>query len=1473
MLMSAGGTCPSCGMDLRNAAVEGLCPTCVGRATLAASMPTATTVISASPSPVAVRAALEASPPTASGKRFGDYELLEEIARGGMGVVFKARQVSLDRIVALKMIRGGQLDRAELIQRFHTEAQAAARLQHPNIVAIHEVGQVESQHFYSMDYVAGRSLTQIAREKPLPPKTAARYLQKIAEAIHYAHQRGILHRDLKPSNVLIDQDDEPRVTDFGLAKVMSGESELTMTGTVMGTPSYMPPEQARGHVHEITVRSEVYALGAILYDILCGRPPFRGDTALETLRQVLEMEPVMPRVLNPRVPRDLETIVLKCLQKESPRRYASAHELAGELGRFQRDEPIQARPIAGAEKIVRWCRRKPALAAAVAVATFIAISGLLGILWQWGRAEAQRSQNQERLVRLNTATGIRLMEGNDLIGAVPWLVEALRLEQGDPARQHTARIRIGAVLHQAPKLVQLWAHDDMVTWADFSPDGRRVATAGRDGIARIWDALTGDPLTPPLKHSKALFLVAFSPKGDCIVTTCGDQTAQVWDANTGKPLGPPLPHGQARSEVSLSAAFSPDGERVLTGGGDGTVRIWDFKTGQELIPLLEHGKAIKDVEFDPTGELFAVASKSGMAWIYDARTGQRVAPPLRHRDDVNQVRFSPDGRHIATASADNTAQVWDARSGERVGAVLNHALSVNYVAFSPDGRWVATSSYDQTARIWDAQTGVPVSPLLRHTHSVVQVNFSPDGRWLLTASHDHTARLWDVATGDSKLLLRHNGLVLCSQFSPNGHQLLTAGQDQVAKLWDLAGGLSALPPLEHDERRIRSLTFSQDGTMAATGGDDGTARLWDTRTSRLLATLSHTGEVTAVVFSLDGRRILTGSRDRTACVWDVSTGRPITSMRHDRTVACVAFSPDCATVLTASHDGNVRIWDAHNGSPRGAAFRHPNVVKWAAFSPDGRKIATGCSDFLARIWDVATGRLLHSLQHEADVRRVVFSPDGVKLLTVCADDYDPYQYPARSGQIWDVATGKAITPPLRHTDGVLFGAFSPDGKYVATTSEDGTARVWDAKTGRLMTQPLKHGFHVYGAVFASDARRLVTFGRDGAARLWDVETGEPVIPPLRHPHREVRAALSPDNQRILAGTDGGSARFWDIPADSRPVSDLVQLGRLLTGQRLDQKLAGPAPIGVDELTNAWITLRGRYPAEFTISPAQVTEWRRFQLEYCLANKQWLGAGHYLDRLIEAEPANSHYPLLRGQAHFERSRWEEALSDFSRTIELAPNEFRGYEWRSRLHETLSRRHEAVNDLDQALKRTFARADMARLFAARARVHASLDQYENAASDYGRSLELDRNSSAVCNAFAWLRAAGPAEVRQEAAALKWAERAVQQDKGNPDYLLTLGVAQYRLQEYRQAIASFEKADSLRDQEASVVELLFLAMSYTRSGQAEQGRQCFTRAAALPENQACPFPINARQLQEIRREAERILAATPDAPKVGTVPKSTR
>jgi Protein kinase domain/WD domain, G-beta repeat len=476
--MAEPGFCPNCHGALTADAPAGLCPRCLMGMALE---------LSAEPSeslPAEWLAADAAIPE--SDRSFGDYELLGRVARGGMGVIYKARQICLNRIVAVKMMLPGLLVSEAEASRFQNEAEVIANLRHPNIVAVHEVGAHDGQRYFSMDYVEGQSLAAVVRDHPLPARTAARYVKVIAEAIHYAHQQGILHRDLKPSNVLLDKAGNPRITDFGLAKRLASDSRLTATGTVLGTPSYMPPEQADGKSRRLGPAGDVYSIGAILYELLTGRPPFQAATPLDTVLLVINTEPIAPRMLNPKLSRDLETICLKCLEKDPRWRYQSAQELADDLDRYLKREPIKARRINLLNRGWRWLRRNPwQTTAAAALILAILMTSLWAIGWRRMKAMTEQRpwQSLYEQVWLGRVASDR----------APWLkatAEAPLTKSPDgrllaSSGEDHRTIRLLEV-STGRELAQWEAHQVGVTALAFSPDGRTLASGGADGTMKLW---------------------------------------------------------------------------------------------------------------------------------------------------------------------------------------------------------------------------------------------------------------------------------------------------------------------------------------------------------------------------------------------------------------------------------------------------------------------------------------------------------------------------------------------------------------------------------------------------------------------------------------------------------------------------------------------------------------------------------------------------------------------------------------------------------------------------------------------------------------------------------------------------------------------------------------------------------------------------------------------------------------------------
>jgi WD40 repeat protein len=1116
------------------------------------------------------------------------YEVLGELGRGGMGVVYKARQTGLGRTVALKMVLAGGHAGAQERARFKAEAEAIARLQHPNIVQVHEVGEHQGLPFFSLEFCPGGSLAQKLSGTPLPAAEAARLVETLARAVHAAHEAHVVHRDLKPANVLLATDGTPKVTDFGLAKKLD-EAGQTASGAVMGTPSYMAPEQAGGN-KEVGPAADVYALGAVLYELLTGRPPFKAASVMDTLMQVLADEPAPPSRLNPGVPRDLETVCLKCLEKGPARRYANAAELAEDLRHFQAGEPIRARPVGVVERAWKWARRRPALAALVAVSLLFVASAVVAgvaftihldtarreaderaeanrVLAEANRALARKEQRARRQAdeRRVHAEKMALQDRFDhlhflsrdepaeaILGWASLLPKAIALR--DSSLADSILLQLGGWCREVHELRGVYSHQGQVNAVAFSPDGKTLLTGSRDGTARLWLAANGQPIGQGLRHQGWVGAVAFSPDGRAVVTGSKDGTARLWRAATGRQIGPALRHW---GEV-LAVAFGPDGRAVLTGSADGTARLWRAETGQPIGPALRHRGWVGAVAFSPDGKAVVTGSHDKAARLWRADTGEPIGPALQHQGPVVAAAFSPDGKVVLTASMDYTARLWRADTGTPIGPALRHQDQVVAAAFSPDGKAVLTAGWDKTARLWRTATGKQLGPDLRHQSVVRAVAFSPDGKAVLTGSGDGTGRLWDTGTGAPLgPAMRHQGNVTAVAFSPDGKAVLTGRTDGTARLWRAETGGQIGPPLAHQGWVVRA-AFSPDGKTALTGSNDKTARLWRADTGQPIgAPLRHRGPVWAMAFSPDGKTALTGSLDGTTRLWRADTGQPLgPPLRHPGVVLAVAFSPDGKTVLTGA-GVTARLWQAATGKQIGPALRHPGEVGAVAFSPDGKTVLTGCSGGTARLWRADTGQPIGPplpigsplLRNQSTVAAVAFSPDGKTVLTASRD----LTGDRGEARLWRADTGQPIGQPLRHQGKVLGGALGPDGKALLIGGLDGTARLWRVDTGQPVGPPLRHQGAVMGGAFSPDGKALLTGSADGTARLWQAATGKQIGPDLRHRAEVLAVAFSPDGKAALTGTKDGTARLWRVGKIGGSPDQILLWTQVITGLEMNER--------------------------------------------------------------------------------------------------------------------------------------------------------------------------------------------------------------------------------------------------------------------------------------------------------------------------------
>lgn len=1022
--------CPDCGALVASSAPVSHCPACLLRIGLILGGNDLPLIPEAEPLDrvTTVHAGAASRVPS-----FGDYELLEQIAHGGMGVVYKARQVSLNRLVALKMIRAGELANEKEIVRFRAEAEAAANLDHANIVPVYEVGEHAGRQYYTMKLVEGGNLSQRSSECRIREagwqKWAAGLLSKVAAAVHYAHQRGILHRDLKPGNILLDRQGQPQVTDFGLVKRVQADAGMTVSGAILGTPQYMAPEQASGR-KALTTAADTYSLGAILYELLTGRPPFQGASTLETLLQVREQEPPSPRALNAAVDRDLETICLKCLEKDPARRYGSANALAEDLQRFLTGEPIWARPATTPERVVKWVRRKPALALAITGGVAVGLVGLFGILWELQRTRQESIHAQINAYEADMNLTQQALNENNLGRAVE-LLDRHRPAQG----QQDLRGWEWRYLWkrcQSDERATVAHLSNAVAVLEFSPDGTVMASGGHDGLVRFWDPKSWNEIRH-LQFGGWVRSLAFSPDSRLLAVRSLDGQISVWDWKKEQRL---LAFPWAQWLHGGAVAFTPDSSALIVGGAAGVIEVRSLPDGRTLHRLPGYAGWVRSLRLSRDGRLLAALGENS-ARLWDTTTWelQKTLTVSDNPFGLARASFSPDGQLLLTCGWEPVVKLWNVSSGERVAELSGHVATVVAAAFSPDGKVVASASADQTIRLWDVGKREEIARLQGHENEVWALAFAPDGRTLVSGGEDGAIKLWDVSRHmRAESFLPFAPGIFAGDMSPHGRAVTVEFSDRI-EVWDTfkREKLAVIPyqggALFHDIQPA-----SDDRTMAW-GQDDGCVKVFSLQPFReLMDFTNHAEAISAVALSRDGKLLASADFGGLVIVQDWAARREWARWKIFAGFSRVAFSPDAQMVASGSEDGAVQLWNLPDGSPLATLHSHSITVSALSFSQDGRFLATGSWDSTVKLWDVHSRQLLSTLRGcRLGVFGLDFSPDGLRLAVGTGEG---------SIKIIDRATWQEVMTLKGHSYAIRL-AFVPDGKTLVSASFDGI-RYWHA---------------------------------------------------------------------------------------------------------------------------------------------------------------------------------------------------------------------------------------------------------------------------------------------------------------------------------------------------------------------------------------------------------------------------------------------
>jgi serine/threonine protein kinase/WD40 repeat protein/tetratricopeptide (TPR) repeat protein len=1344
-------------------------------------------------------------------QQLGDYQILREVGRGGMGVVYEAQQLSLGRHVAIKVLPAHALLDPRQLGRFQREARAAARLHHTNIVPVFGVGEQDGLHYYVMQFIPGLGLDQVLdelrrlrqpRAKPAPtqgdapggpnnggrgvsaaavargllsggfcpPRSAgehaaapgepaasadvraadssatihlpgqsegstlsesgnpywqsiARVGVQVADALAHAAAQGVLHRDIKPSNLLLDETGNVWVTDFGLAKATSDSDDLTHTGDIVGTLRYMAPERFSG---KGDLRSDVYSLGLTLYEMLTLRAAFDEANRSRLMRQVLHDDPPRPRKLNPRVPRDLETVVLKAIARDPAHRYQSPAAMADDLKRFLEDRPVRARRISGGERLWRWCRRNPLPASLLATTVLVFVAGFAGVSWQWreartardeeksqrGRAEAAHDEAREaRNAAARQAAGLLLDRGiEDARGGEParalhLFVRALRALPGDDPEaaplERAIRANLSAWAETVPALEHIFPGGPQSTDVSFTPDGELIAMAVGNDAIQCFRTDTGQPVGPPAKirvWPNAAMEFAADGRSLWVAAPGQDNVVEPWaihrlDPNSGRPIRPSIPSPGPVSRL----AVTPDG-RYLVGavwglhpeeqGADASAqRNRKWRTASILVWETASGRVVRKVDVNAKCPP-AVAQRSPDAYLGLSPDGQAVVAWVqRGSDRFEQLTFAVDGN--------------EPPSRQELPAL--EASAPWTLHFQPNLR-AALAIKDGQLHRWSAATPGTLGPGIPSPFRQMLTGSAADGRSVVSPVEGRAfdTGAWPPRPSGARFV--HPGGIVFMEHSPDGRFTATwVSYDGSipGRLWRLPRPHSRPPLPQADaarqpERRARfdAALLDECGTSAILWS--GTDAVHDVRIldvpggARRATRVRHAAAVREVAFTSDGRYFATASRDNSARVWETASGRPAgPQLWYNNYVATVAFSPDGQTLAAGDYgpSGFVRLWDWRTGKQVHPQLTLDDIILNVRFSRDGRYLAVLKTRDWSRnpellVWEAATEQVILRLRHHGPNHwlrgSAQFRPDS---RAVASRDVNGVL------RLWEVPSGKLLGERPLDGDGVM--RFSPGGRVVAASANLGV-RLLDAGT----LDPLPAGYLRYqdptrDVAFSPDGAFLLTAHESGSAQLWDVAARKPVGPPAVLLGPILAVAFADDGKTCVCVAADGTVRRWPVPAPlAEPdLARLTERVALLTGQRMDDN-QGLDFVPVDD----WRALRAKLVGEGSTAlapPRQDADWHDAAAADAEQDGDAYGATWHLDRLAALRPKDWAIPARRGRMLAAADRRDEADKAYSAACRLAPSPQLMSDWLRAAaadHEAAGRKETARRNLDRAIALT-------------------------------------------------------------------------------------------------------------------------------------------------------------------------------------------